>query len=333
MDAKRHLPPRHLSDWLSEEEDELESMRSPLWHSLRVPLLAIAYCMASISAVFLNKIILNRSGKFREFKSVEFLMLVQSVLGSLLLVLCRQLRILTFSLKIDFHRVLRIGVVNILFVLMTCANAYSVKYLSLPMVALLKNGQLVIVCLLEYLFLHNIPGKMTIASLSVIVFSSFCGSMTDLEFNLVGYVWMGIGILSSSIYYISIKFMFKENQVPEFTLVFYNNVLSIPFFFVASSADFTRALLYTVNGPWLLWGLVSISGLAGMGVNITTYLFLAASTPTSFSVLGVIKKITQTLLGYLTWSSPTNAGNVLSVCVGVLGGIAYTVAKRVEHVA
>jgi hypothetical protein len=46
--------------------------------------------------------------------------------------------------------------------------------------------------------------------------------------------------------------------------------------------------------------------------------------------LGVIKKITQTLLGYLTWSSPTNVGNILSVCVGVLGGIAYSVAKKVE---
>jgi hypothetical protein len=257
-------------------------------------------------------------------------MLIQSLLGSIFLAVCRELHVLSFPLRIDIHHVLRIGVVNTLFVVMTCANAYSVKHLSLPMVALLKNCQVVVVCVLEYLFLHNRPGKMTIASLCVIVFGSFCGSMTDLEFDLVGYLWMGTAITSSAIYYISIKFAFKESQLPEFTLVFYNNVLSIPFFFAASFGAFWKTLLYTIHGPWLLWGLIIVSGFAGVGVNITTYLFLAASTPTSFSVLGVIKKIAQTLLGYLTWSSPSNAGNVLSVCVGVLGGIAYTVAKRVE---
>jgi drug/metabolite transporter (DMT)-like permease len=320
---------RPPTDWLA-EEDVIDSNRWSLWYSMRVPLLAIAYCIVSISAVFLNKGILSRSGQFREFNSVEFLMLVQSILGSLFLLGCRAVHILSFPVRIDGHRISRIALVNILFVLMTCANAYSVKHLSLPMVALLKNLQVVIVCLLEYVFLDNRPGKMTVASLCVIVFGSFCGSVTDLEFNLLGYIWMGIAITSSAVYYISIKFAFKDSQVGEFTLVFYNNVLSIPFFFAASFGSFWKTLMYTIHGSWLLWGLILGSGFAGVGVNITTYLFLSASSPTSFSVLGVIKKITQTLLGYLTWSSPTNSGNVLSVCVGVLGGIAYTIAKRVE---
>lgn len=73
-----------------------------------------------------------------------------------------------------------------------------------------------------------------------------------------------------------------------------------------------------------------MSGFTAAGVNITTFLFLNASTPTTFSVLGVIKKITQTLLGYLLWTAPTNASNVISVCVGVLGGISYSIAKKIE---
>ena len=80
----------------------------------------------------------------------------------------------------------------------------------------------------------------------------------------------------------------------------------------------------------MFWSLVIFSGFAGVGVNITTYLFVSASSPTSFSVLGVIKKITQTLLGYLTWNTPTNAANIISVCVGVLGGISYSIAKKIE---
>ena len=259
-------------------------------------------------------------------------MMLQSILGSFLLVFCRQLGVLDFPIGIDWSRIVRIAMVNILFVLMTCANAYSVKQLSLPMVALLKNCQVVVVCLLEYIFLHSKPGKLKIASLSVIVFGSFCGSVTDLEFNILGYFWMAVAVFSSAFYYIAIKFVFTNNQVPKFTLVFYNNVLSVPFFLVSTlySGQFGHALRYTLNSTPLFQILVVLSGFAGVGVNITTYLFLAASTPTSFSVLGVIKKITQTLLGYITWRCPTNAGNILSVSVGVLGGIVYSIVSGME---
>lgn len=316
----------------NEEREEDVGDHESLWQAIKVPFLAIAFCTTSISAVFLNKIILSRSGKFKEFRSVEFLMMLQSILGSFLLVVCRQLQILDFPIKIDWSRLIRIGLVNILFVLMTCANAYSVKQLSLPMVALLKNCQVVVVCFLEYVFLHTKPGKLTIASLSVIVFGSFCGSVTDLEFNFLGYFWMTVAVFSSAFYYIAIKFVFTNNQVPKFTLVFYNNVLSVPFFLVSTlyGGQFNHALTYTLNATPLFWALLVFSGFAGVGVNITTYLFLAASTPTSFSVLGVIKKITQTLLGYITWRCPTNTGNILSVCVGVLGGIAYSIVSGME---
>ena len=97
-----------------------------------------------------------------------------------------------------------------------------------------------------------------------------------------------------------------------------------------SNGTFVHAFKYTLTASALFWILVICSGFAGVGVNITTYLFLSVSSPTSFSVLGVIKKITQTLLGYLTWNAPTNAANIISVCVGVLGGITYSVAKRLE---
>jgi GDP-mannose transporter len=319
-------------DPLDPEQDEILSPLLPSFSArFRVPFLSVAYCTVSISAVFLNKIILSRSGPYSEFKCVEFLMLLQSLLGVFFLVICRQIGILDFPFAIDWQRIKRIAFVNVLFVLMTSSNAYSVKHLSLPMVSLLKNCQVVVVCFLEYLFLHTKPTKLTFASLCVIVFGSLCGSVTDLEFNLAGYIWMAVAVLSSAIYYILIKLAFKENKVPEFTLVFYNNVLSIPLFFLWSKGNIVRTWRYTLGGPWRLWGLIVISGFSGVGVNIMTYLFLAASTPTSFSVLGVIKKITQTLLGYVTWSAPANAGNVLSVCVGVLGGITYSIAKQLEQ--
>lgn len=221
--------PLLIGKGIEEEEDEFIEIHETLYNTIRVPILALSYCAASISAVFLNKKILSRTGQFKDFRSVEFLMMLQSIVGALLLVLCRLFRIIKFPIIIDFERVKRIAFVNILFVLMTLSNAYSVRQLSIPMVALLKNCQVVIVCFLEYIFIGTKPGKMTIASLCLIVFGSVCGSVTDLEFNLPGYIAMIIAVSSSALYHVSIKLVFKEKQVPEFTLVFYNNVLSVCF--------------------------------------------------------------------------------------------------------
>lgn len=197
------------------------------WNFIKIPLLAISYCTVSISCVFVNKVILSPKGRFKEFGSVEFLMFLQSLLAIFFFYLFRQLKIISFPIKVSHMAFFRIATVNILFVLMTAANAYSVRFLSMPMVALLKNCQVVFVATLEYFILHTRPGKMTIASLGVIVFGSLCGSITDLEFNLIGYISMGIAILSSSLYYVVIKVAFKEQKIPELTLVFYNSILSV----------------------------------------------------------------------------------------------------------
>ena len=75
---------------------------------------------------------------------------------------------------------------------------------------------------------------------------------------------------------------------------------------------------------------VIISGFAGIGVNVITYLFLSISTPTSFSVLGVIKKILQTFIGYIAIKTDINIGNVLSVSLGIVGGVLYSISKKIK---
>lgn len=329
--------------WLKRDQADLSELQplipappdvsqESLWETIKIPLLAVSYCAVSISCVFVNKIILARTGRYKGFGSVEFLMCLQSVMGVITLSLCKRLHILEFPIKLDCGSISRIALVNTLFVLMTLANAYSLRHLSMPMVSLLKNCQVVLVCLLEFLVLKTRPGKMTIASLSVIVFGSICGSMTDLEFNLIGYISIGVAILSSGLYYIAIKIVFKDHKVNEFSMLFYNSVFSIPLFLVMTiqKKALKRAWSFTMNAHWDFWVLLLVSGFTASGVNITTYLFLNASSPTTFSVLGVVKKITQTLLGYMLWSSPRNTWNVVSVCVGVIGGISYSVAKKLE---
>ena len=318
------------------EEDNQKGANNPIpfdWKYFEIPFYGILYCIASISAVFLNKIILSKNGKYKSFGSVELLMFIQSIIGVFELLFFKYFHIIKFPIIVDYQRFYRIISVNFFFVMMTVANAYTVRFLSIPMVALLKNCQVAVVCFLEFIFLHTFPGKISLVSLGIIIMSSICGSITDLEFNFPGYVAMFIAIFSSALYIVLVKLIFKRYEVSEFTLSFYNNLVSVPcFFFMGmTQSSFFTGIKYTLTAPHVFLLILFISGIAGVGVNITTYLFIGASSATSFSVLGVIKKVTQTLLGYIFWATPTNVSNVFSVIIGIFGGIMYSISKKFER--
>jgi drug/metabolite transporter (DMT)-like permease len=258
-------------------------------------------------------------------------MFVQAVLGIILVLVCLLAGLLDFPIAIPRKLWRRVLGVNLAFVLMTGGNAYAVKHLSFSMVALLKNSQVVIVSLLEYVILGSEPGKLALVCLFMIVGGSVCGSITDISFDLQGYLGMSVAVISSSLYYVSLKLVFKEDRVPEFTLVFWNNVLSV-FYFAGTSilaGDFIPSAIVFWKGEFMTWVMLVCSGFFGVGVNITTYLFVSATSPTSFSVLGVVKKICQTLLGY-AFDRPNSVGNVVSVVVGLIGGIGYSLAKSLK---
>lgn len=313
-------------------ENENYDYRRGFQNTFKVAFYGCSYCFASISTVFVNKVILNKKGEYKDFNSVEFLMLSQSILGSIFLLTCRHFKILKFALLLDSPRIKRVLAINALFIIMTTANAYGIQHLSMPMVGLLKNSQIVVVAILDYFILDNKPGKYTTISLGAVIFGSICGSLSDIEFSLIGYFAMTIAVFTSSLYFVLIKIVFRYYKVSEHTLCFFNNIISLPFFSIAAmkKGDLGRAFNFTIHASCMFWVYLLISGFAGSAVNLTTYLFLDASSPTAFSVLSVIKKITQTLLGYILWSAPTNFMNILSVIIGVLGGISYSVSKKYE---
>jgi len=211
-----------------EDSKSLKTKNSPFkkYYSIMVGLL---YCGASVSAVFLNKIILSRNGSFKDFSSVEILMTFQSLIAVVVLLFFRHFNIISFTISVGISKIIQIGFLSVLFVIMTGSNAYSVKFLSMPMVGLFKNSQVVIVCILEAIFLKNIPSFFVVGSLMVIVLGSVFGSLTDLEFDLVGYISVAFSVLSSAFYLVYIKIILRNSSISEMTLVLFNNILSVCF--------------------------------------------------------------------------------------------------------
>ena len=251
------------------ESDETGISNYLKWKYFQIPVYGLLYCISSISAVFLNKVLLSKNGKYEQFESVEFLMFIQSIIGVIELLIFKRLQIIEYPIFVDFCHLTRITCVNFFFIIMTIANAYTVRFLSIPMVALLKNCQVALVCLLEYVLLSSYPGKASIISLIVIILGSIMGSMTDLEFNIHGYIAMFIAISSSALYIVLIKFVFKQYEISEFTLSFYNNLLSIPFFLIMGvlRPNFNESFLYTLHAA-ILSANISFTYLIGILVGL-----------------------------------------------------------------
>jgi GDP-mannose transporter len=115
----------------------------------------------------------------------------------------------------------------------------------------------------------------------------------------------------------------------EFSMVYYNNLLSIPpilvlmFFFGEHRGLLAQPALQ--NPMFLLVALVG--GLIGFGISFSALWFLSQTTATIYSLVGALNKIPVAIVGILAFKDPTNAHNMASIMIGLGAGILFTVAK------
>ncbi|WOL04499.1 GDP-mannose transporter GONST1-like isoform X1 [Canna indica] len=144
----------------------------------------LAYCISSCSMLLVNKFVLSSYN----FNAGISLMLYQNfvsvtVVSTLSLFDIISTEPLTWKLvKVWFP-------VNAIFVGMLITSMFSLKYINVAMVTILKNATNVIIALGEtYIFMKHHGNKVWSALLLMII-SAISGGVTDLSFHAVGYAW------------------------------------------------------------------------------------------------------------------------------------------------
>jgi GDP-mannose transporter len=301
----------------------------------RVVVLSIIYGALSLLMVFVNKLIL-RDGSEAGTITPDALLIVQCVTSFIvILVVSFAVR---YSLWIAANDLAVCGVVNLTFVGAMLANSYTLRYLSIHMVTLLKCCSVVVTALGDHFWYRNHLTWPYWFGLLLIVLGSMVGLMTDLEFSLIGCFWMALSIAFSSAYVLLSKLLISHRNLPFFSVVFWNNLLGtlvLTVYILGSSHLQHKTLMEFLFGvfqhrsrsvfltPWF----ILLSGAIGLLLNISTFSLLGNTSATSYTVVGASKKILQALLAYFFIDSRATLPNVLSVATGLSGATIYSFLK------
>jgi GDP-mannose transporter len=319
------------------EKDKEKLIRNPKVVKLpnQALLAGLAYCISSCSMILVNKCVLSSY----DFNAGISLMLYQNLVS---VVIVSMLSILgVISTEPLTWRLIKVWLpVNFIFVGMLVTSMFSLKYINVAMVTVLKNVTNVITAVGEmYLFSKHHDNKVWVA-LFLMIISAISGGITDLAFNAVGYTWQIVNCFLTASYSLTLrrvmdtaKQVTKSGNLNEFSMVLLNNTLSLPLglflIFVFNEVE------YLATTPLLrmptFWLVMTFSGVLGLAISFTSMWFLHQTGATTYSLVGSLNKIPLSVAGILLFHVPTSLENSASILFGLLAGVFFARAKMRER--
>ncbi|KAJ1441866.1 Sugar phosphate transporter domain [Sesbania bispinosa] len=290
-----------------------------------------AYCISSCSMIMLNKVVLSGFN----FNAGISLMFYQNFISTLVVVL------LALSGRISVEklnwRLVRVWIpVNVIFIGMLVSGMYSLKYINIAMVTILKNVTNILTAIGElYLFRKRQNPKVWTAMFLMII-SAVSGGVTDLSFDAVGYSWQIINCVLTASYSLTLRWVMdeakkstKSGSLNEVSMVLLNNLLSLPFaiilIFLFGEWDYVMHA-NVVKLP-VFWAVATASGLLGLSISFTSMWFLHQTGPTTYSLVGSLNKIPVSIAGILVFKVPLSVSNLFSILFGLFAGVFFARAK------
>ncbi|XP_057543753.1 GDP-mannose transporter GONST1 [Amaranthus tricolor] len=294
----------------------------------------MAYCISSCGMILINKYVLSSY----DFNAGISLMLYQNFISVLIVSTLSLLGVI--STEPLTWKLIKVWIpVNIIFVGMLITSMFSLKFINVAMVTVLKNVTNVMTAVGEmYLFQKHHDNRVW-ASLFLMIISAVCGGITDLTFNVVGYTWQIINCVLTASYSLTLrrvmdtaKQVTHSGNLNEFTMVLLNNTLSLPLgvllIFTFNEVD------YLYETPLLklpsFWLVMTLSGVLGLAISFTSMWFLHQTGATTYSLVGSLNKIPLSIAGIVLFHVPTSLQNFTSILFGLLAGVFFARAKLKE---
>ncbi|CAL9769013.1 unnamed protein product [Musa acuminata subsp. burmannicoides] len=291
----------------------------------------LAYCISSCSMILVNKFVLSGY----DFSAGISLMFYQNLVSVIVVSILSSSGVI--STEPLTWKLIRVWLpVNVIFVGMLITSMFSLKYINVAMVTVLKNVTNVITALGEtYLFMKHHDKKVWTA-LFLMIISAISGGATDLSFHATGYAWQIINCFLTASYSLTLrrvmdtaKQVTKSGNLNEFSMVLLNNTLSLPLglllIFAFNEVD------YLYKTPLLkmpmFWLVITSSGFLGLAISFTSMWFLHQTGATTYSLVGSLNKIPLSIAGIILFKVPTSMENFLSILFGLLAGVLFAKAK------
>lgn len=291
----------------------------------------VAYCFSSCSMILLNKIVLSSYN----FNAGISLMFYQNLIACLVVGILSLCRVVTVE-KLNW-KLCKVWIpVNVIFVGMLVSGMYSLKFINIAMVTIMKNVTNIMTAVGElYIFRKRQSQKVWVAMFMMVI-SALTGGVTDLQFDPVGYTWQIMNCVLTASYSLTLRRVMdkakqftRSGSLNEVTMVLLNNLLSLPFAIVLIILfdEWRYVISAEVVQLPMFWFVATASGLLGLAISFTSMWFLHQTGPTTYSLVGSLNKVPISIAGLIIFNVPVSVPNMFSITFGLFAGIFFARAK------
>uniref|UniRef100_A0A0E0EGX2 Sugar phosphate transporter domain-containing protein n=1 Tax=Oryza meridionalis TaxID=40149 RepID=A0A0E0EGX2_9ORYZ len=309
MGSTRSITRSFCIDDTDLEDAKVEKDRDRPSHFLNLPkiqnqalLSGLAYCISSCSMILVNKYILSGYG----FSAGIFLMLYQNIV-SVTIVSTLSLSGVIPTEPLTWKLIKVWLPVNIIFVGMLITSMFSLKYINVAMLTILKNVANVLTASGETYFFKKQHDRQ---------------------------VWISLTLMLTLRHVMdSAKQATKSGNLNELSMVLLNNILSVPLGIILVLGF--NEVEYLFETPLLrmpmFWIVITASGVLGLAISFTSMWFLHQTSATTYSLVGSLNKIPLSIAGILLFKVRTSMENSFSILFGLLAGVFFARAKLLNN--
>lgn len=181
---------------------------------------------------------------------------------------------------------------------------------------------------MQPLSFHRRASWLTIASILTMTLGAVLAGMNDLEFNLVGYIWMAINCVFTASYTLYMRFATSNIKLTRFGMVYYNNLLSmvILFFVCLVRNEFADLLDPRILTSEFVFSTL-VAGVCGFGLNFASLWCVSATSATTYAIVGSLNKIPVTMLGFVLFNAKMTHNGIMFLVMATLGGFLFAFSK------
>ncbi|KAL8236711.1 hypothetical protein R6Q59_017792 [Mikania micrantha] len=285
------------------------------------PLIAgAAYCLSSCSMILLNKVVLSSYA----FNAGISLMFYQNLICSIIVIVLGLCGAVSLE-KLNWKLVKVWIPVNLIFVGMLVSGMYSLKYINVAMVTILKNMTNILTAVGELYIFQKKQSQQVWTAMFLMIISAVTGGVTDLSFDATGYTWQLVNCILTASYSLTLRRIMdaarsvtKSGSLNEVSMVLLNNLISLPFgaLLVIIFDEWTYVMNVDVVKIPMFWVVATVSGLLGLAISFSSMWFLNQTGPTTYSLVGSLNKIPISIAGLLLFNVPLSLPNLFSILFG-----------------
>ncbi|KAF5726294.1 putative UDP-sugar transporter [Tripterygium wilfordii] len=286
---------------------------------------ALSYGIASMAMVFINKAILMQYGH-----SMTLLTLQQ--LATVLLIHFGREMGYTRARRIDMPTAKKLLPVSLFYNANVAFALASLKGVNIPMYIAIKRLTPLAVLIAGFFTGKGKPTTQVTLSVLLTAGGVIIAALGDFSFDLFGYSMALTSVFFQTMYLVLVEKSGVEDGLTSVEIMFYNSFLSLPvlIFLIMATGEFPNSLslLFAKSNSLSFLFILITSLVMGIALNFTMFLCTIVNSALTTTIVGVLKGVGSTTLGFVLLGGVQVHGlNVSGLVINTAGGVWYSFAK------